>query len=259
MISRKGAGHVPLGERLAQVEAGLPSDERYGAHLKNALTQLLVTPLETLFEQDDSALRDMTGYLTQARALLESGDDPPGDADGGMVIHVLRTAYALSFYGSPESISLKGRMLLCLAHQLVRPPAAPPRKRGAVIPLQERFASAAAGGKELDERLKTTLRKSWDGVICQHVRANEFPILQAPLSHYLYAASKVLGSDHPLRFYQENYDFDTAKFSKSTAFMVKWALGELPGTGPSKGTGDDIACLYDLLVEPLFPSAEQAV
>ena len=288
-LTRGGATRPDLAQRFKRVQAGYPSDDRYGAYVAGSLTKLLQTSLKELCGRDKIALAEVTRALSAVGFLLEAEHDITYNIDWRYAIHdaweivhgnkrtlpggkvgettygsALKAVYDIVQLGDHmaneehilELKELGGHLLTLLARQLVRPREALPQDAARVMSLQHRLETLAApptGDISVtptgDEENIPAARAALFRTLKTKTRAPEFPFLNLPVFHYFYAAALLDGSDYPLWFASTHTCHSQNSRSLYFAFHVKWGLGDVPGLSEVS-----TAYLYDLMVEPIFPS-----
>ena len=266
---------TPLATRLERLAQGLPADGRYGEYVVNALRQLLETPLVRLCGDDTKALSSLMKALAQAQDLLGLGKEVQAItyADALKTIRLLREA-AIVLDEDGDALSDQHDTLLAITDQeeallsilgnlLLMPKSVSPQcPVDGKLPLRERLRRLGAQNRDEDAcdlHYLSTIAAHYYASVREKVRAEEYPILCLPLPHYYYAASRLDGSDYPSWFYRKYfYDCRCLRTLSShenmrdlyyPAFIVQWAL-----KGPQEEVGNPSGALYDLLVEPVFPS-----
>lgn len=263
-----GDSPVPLTKRLERLEQSLPSDDLYGDYVTQALQKLLDTSLYDLFACPVQERQELQGFFTLLAEGQRLNEPDPASEDMlpfapslrtyGDVLALVRDLKESSSLQENDSHIVKARDILAeLARALLKSPR--PREEpdpGEVISLQERLKSVggqASSPTQFKALLKPHPKTRWNDILCANIRVQEYPILAAPVAHYFYAASRLAGSDRPFRGAEEAFKFFlTSKSVRfNLAFMLLFGLGDAPFL---KWDVPDFFILYDLLVDPIFPS-----
>ena len=256
------SGKPFLANRLNRLYHTMPSDDLYGMHQATVLNQLLESRLEEICAEDLAALSELTDKLAIAGAMLKASGEKAAltYADALRTVRDLYRKYQNESSADDALRSLGEEILVFLAKQLLGPSRELRKKEDAQSQsLEERLLEIQARpGNEARVPDDMTPEQYWYRILLKGCRSKEYPILTAPLSHYFYAASVLDRSDYPIWFYHA-YRLsgeDPRQGNRTSlymAYMLKWALGEIPGCEEERS----VSLLYDLLVEPIFPGMEQ--
>lgn len=259
---------TPLARRLKRLDQKLPSDDRYGQYLSQSLLQLLVTPVNVLFGQDHQGLKEYRSKWAVATRLLQGDRASPGAKEGTfettyqgqleLIYRLMEKAnWDWSLVNRDRRVTTAADLLSDLAQQLsaLQTPCArqsAPSGRPQPKSLQARLDSARKypADKTLEELVGGMPPHYREQVLLDHSRKGEFPVLTFSLTHYFYAASLLRESNIPLQA-GKDYFQSSMKRNFSLLFMLLLQLDELPAM--ADGDGIDIAGLYHLLVDPIFP------
>lgn len=276
----------PLAARLKRVGQAYPSDEDYGRYVVRALEQLLDTPLAELCSQTDEGRRFT--YTPQAlrERLRLTIKSVPGNKlrwsafgpDGSMILTykgalgILRDMNALitgtmkleSFRMAsgydPRRKSLRSNfnnLLVDLAYLLVNPPVQTPVQEDQIVGLKERLSAAAPCYRKnatLKDLLSAAPCYRWNDIIRDNTRTRDLPILGMPLTHYIYAASRVSGNKSVIKTARTDLAGYLGPKSPiySLPLLVEIGLGNHPRE-ESFISRVNYKLLYNLLVAPILP------